>query len=316
MKAQDILNCSFPLWYVNFKEVTIDALVVKVPQVFLDYLSTDGIYLPDSDSQPHGDFGDNASTLHSQNLIQSGDNPQSVSPQESRVQNLLKTDDFKEFQDHVVQAIAELGGKVFPKLNWSSPRDACWIAVNGTLCCETFNDICLLLKSSDFIAHDLTDPFMLSSHTNCSDHPQIEYVLVLKQWMEIMPSGEYRCFVRDKNLIAISQRSSQYYSFIESEKGTITRKINRFFNRVMKPTFPNESFVFDVYLAGGSAKPLLVDINPFTTITDSLLFSWEELNGESALPEVEESRLIENIAFRHILSEGEIFFAFKYQLHH
>lgn len=304
MKAQDILNCSFPLWYNNFREVTINSLVLKVPQVFLEYLSTDGIYLPDSDGQATEEGGDDSFSLHSQNLIDPGTNQHSSSTEESTVQNILKTDDFKEFQDHVVQAIAELGGKVFPKLNWSSPRDACWISVNGSLCCETFNDICLLLKSSDFIAHDLTDPFLLSNHSNADSIPSIEYVLVLKRWLEIMPSGEYRCFVRDKQLIAITQRSSQFFSFIESEKGTITRKINRFFNRFLKPTFPNGSYVFDVYLAGGSTPPLLVDINPYTAITDSLLFSWEELNGEEVMSETEDGSLIQGIVFRHILREG------------
>lgn len=303
MKSQDILNCSFPLWYKHFKENTIESVVLKLPKVFIEYLSADGIFLPDSsDSQTQADSDE--SSDDSQNFITSGGGDHTISQAEMKVQDLVKTDEFRELQNDVVTAIAELGGKVFPKLNWSSPRDASWIAVNGSLCCETLNDICLLFKSSDFIAHDLTDPFLLSAHSNSDSVPQIEYVLVLKRWIEIIPSGEYRCFVKDKQLIAISQRSSQYFSHIESAKDSIVEKINRFFRRVAKGTFPNDSYSFDIYLPGAGQQPLLLDFNPFTNITDSLLFSWEELTGEEGMSEVAAGSLIRDVVFRCVTSEG------------
>ncbi len=52
------------------------------------------------------------------------------------------------------EAIAALGGAVVPKLNWSVPRDATWVN-GGSLKCETVGDVLLLLKSSDFVLHDL-----------------------------------------------------------------------------------------------------------------------------------------------------------------
>ena len=63
------------------------------------------------------------------------------------------------------EAIEELGGAVFPKLDWSAPRDAGFLRA-GSLKCETPGDIFLLLKGSDFVAHDLTHAF-----DACVDEP-------------------------------------------------------------------------------------------------------------------------------------------------
>jgi hypothetical protein len=72
--------------------------------------------------------------------------------------------------------LKEFGGKAFVKLNWSAPKvrlqqnlgrrvtqhrapcfqDAKWVNFAGNLRCQSVGDVLLLLKSSDFIAHDLT----------------------------------------------------------------------------------------------------------------------------------------------------------------
>lgn len=86
--------------------------------------------------------------------------------------------------------------------------------------CQTPADIYLLLKSSDFIAHDLDHAF-----DGCCDHPPaveladsignlnieeqastalrrgFEFELVLKKWFDMPKSQEWRCFVRDSTLI-------------------------------------------------------------------------------------------------------------------
>jgi hypothetical protein len=109
-------------------------------------------------------------------------------------------------EKEIEQTIAEFGGEVFPKLNWSSPRDASWIAATNTLKCQNVSDIFLLLKSSDFIAHDLAH-----AYEDCSDaaaegaegvreRPET-MDLVLRKWFDLAPSMEFRCFVRDNKLI-------------------------------------------------------------------------------------------------------------------
>ena len=48
---------------------------------------------------------------------------------------------------------------MLPKLAWSAPRDAAWIAKNTTLRCTTAGDVFLLLKTSECIAFDLTQAY-------------------------------------------------------------------------------------------------------------------------------------------------------------
>ena len=38
------------------------------------------------------------------------------------------------------------------------PQDATWMSFNGTIRCTSPYDVFLLLKSSDFVTHDLTQP--------------------------------------------------------------------------------------------------------------------------------------------------------------
>lgn len=297
--SQNILNCSFPLWFANFSEHTIDSTVIKIPPVVIEYLLADRLFLPD---------GDIESCQLGSNFTDSSLIDESYTPteEETKFKKLFMTDEFVDFQSLVVSTIAELGGKVFPKLNWSAPNDASWIAVNGILCCQNFNDVCLLLKSSEYITHDLTDPFLLSEHMNTesSQTSSIEYVLVLRKWTEISPSGEYRCFIRHNKLFAISQRSTQHFSFIEDSKAMIVRSINRFFKNVVRHKFPNSSYVLDLYLSEDNGKPTIIDFNPFVSVTDSLLFSWDELQDEVPLPEVATGELTRGIVFRSVPTEG------------
>ena len=47
-------------------------------------------------------------------------------------------------------------------LNWSCPKDATWVAFNNNLKCSNLSQLYLLLKSSDFVVHDLTSPSLIA----------------------------------------------------------------------------------------------------------------------------------------------------------
>ena len=116
---------------------------------------------------------------------------------------------------------------MFPKLNWSAPQDAAWMNM-GTLKCTAPGDIYLLLKSSDFISHDLYFPYdgcreaddkeaessaapsFSSSRTSETSSRQTaafdDYSLVLRRWCDLRPERSFRCFVRQRQLVGISQR--------------------------------------------------------------------------------------------------------------
>ena len=62
---------------------------------------------------------------------------------------------FPEFTNQIKSSVESLGGETFCKLNWSAPRDATWISLGNSLKCTTPAQVYLLLKSSEFVQHDL-----------------------------------------------------------------------------------------------------------------------------------------------------------------
>lgn len=184
---------------------------------------------------------------------------------------LPKLDEFEELAE-IESARQELGGSVFIKLNWSSPKDAKWMT--GSLKCTSLDDMILLLKSSDFITHDLLKLVEMEATQ--------KVYLSLRKWKSIRPSMEFRCFVRQDQLIGISQRyCGECYPFLAEKKPSVRREIEAFHQTLMKQSsvFPLSSFVFDVYFQEND-RLILLDFNVFDEVTDSLLFSWDELVSE------------------------------------
>ena len=194
--------------------------------------------------------------------------------------------EWPEIHEAIKAAITELDGKVVPKLNWSAPKDATWISATNSMECRTPNDIYLLLKSSNFITHDLQHPFddCVDERIDTSSDPtpqltlaDIPYNLVLRKHFIMNPSVEFRCFVRRRRLLAICQRDLNYFEFLFSMTDDLRRVIQRFFDEKLRDTFPDESYTFDVYLPPPHRKVWLIDFNPWAPRTDPLLFGWTEL---------------------------------------
>ncbi|XP_014668909.1 PREDICTED: cell division cycle protein 123 homolog [Priapulus caudatus] len=244
-------------------------IIIALPKEVLAYLQDGGtLVLPEGS-------GD-SSQLHQSNRRQHND--------EYEDENWDTEDDdtealpnFSEFDGQLRAAIDELGGSVFPRLNWSSPKDASWIAFGNTLKCKSPGDIYLLLKSSDFVTHDLTQPFSLCEDADCANATRVKYDIVLREWCEINPSTEFRCFVKGDEIIGISQRDvTSHYDFVEANQEAICRDILDFFESKIKGRFLDENYVFDAYRVG-TGNVCLLDFNPFGPVTDSLLFTWDDL---------------------------------------
>lgn len=106
---------------------------------------------------------------------------------------------------------------------------------------------------------------------------RVQYCLVLRKWTEVNPGFEFRCFVRDKCLFAVTQRDgTNFYKHIGNEKESILNDISSFYKEQLEQKFELSHFVFDVVRP---AKDIvkLVDLNPFGPCTDSILYDWEEL---------------------------------------
>eukprot|EP00434_Breviolum_minutum_P011114 symbB.v1.2.009806.t1/scaffold614.1/size180566/16 len=153
---------------------------------------------------------------------------------------------FPDLQEDVRSAIQRLNGKVLPKLNWSAPKDAQWI--HGSLKCTSPTDVFTLLKASDFISHDLCNAF---DHCNCSRKRPDAFNLVLRRWHSLHESSEFRVFVRDGQLIGISQRqTSGFFEHLlqEEEQEAIRGAISNFFEEKVRGCFPLSRFAMDLYV--------------------------------------------------------------------
>jgi hypothetical protein len=82
---------------------------------------------------------------------------------------------FPEVDTQITTAIERLGGRVTPKLTWSAPKDAVWMATTKNTLCQNSGEVTLLLKASDAVAFDLSD--MYAQCADVTDGDKFRYGL-------------------------------------------------------------------------------------------------------------------------------------------
>ncbi|KAJ3694356.1 hypothetical protein LUZ60_009836 [Juncus effusus] len=273
---EDLISCQLHKWYPNFTQHTIPTLFHSLPKSYLSYLQ--GLSENGSHSPPPFLLPKSGSVFPDFNSkIPDSDSGFPNSDSESETEVEVPT--FPDLELEIQESISSLGGKVVPKLNWSVPKDATWISPIGSLKCESFSEISLLLHSSDCVIHDLTEAL-----TSCDDfgnldksESEFEFFLGLRKWIPgLRPESEFRCFVKNKDLIAISQREvTAFYPSLLTQKDQIVNSISDFFEEIIKPKFDLKNYTFDVYLTK-KGRVVLVDFNPWGGFTLPLLFDWDE----------------------------------------
>ncbi|GAA5907048.1 hypothetical protein JCM5296_006577 [Sporobolomyces johnsonii] len=324
LHTSDVLACQFSSWYPSFKRAAPKATIIRpIPHEddFLEYLDSDGLFLPEG-SGPNGI----SELSDSEDEDDEPDEDDSDDDEPPR-----KVFSFPHLDAEIRAVLARYEGAVFPKLNWSSPQDAAWMLPGQNLKCQTPADVYLLLKSSDFISHDLDHAFdecvdfpppapsspSSSAPAPSSAQPELSeadlarltlssppqgnaappspprsptkrqrpyaFELVLKKWFDMPKSQEWRCFVRDRRLIGISQRDTTYYDFLQPEETQreLREQIGRFWEEEVREKFPLASYTFDVYLTRDRSRTFLIDFNPYSPSTDPLLFSYASLHSLS-----------------------------------
>ncbi|RLN95871.1 hypothetical protein BBJ28_00020694 [Nothophytophthora sp. Chile5] len=265
--TQQVDNCAFAAWYPQLQRVSIKGVVVPLPAEFVSLLLADGVTLPSSPVTGVEDESDEEDAASS-----------ALTEEQMAVVDVVRR--------QVEQVLVDFGGKLFPKTNWSCPRDAAWML--GTLKCTTFEDVFLLLQASDFVVHDLTQPYagcISIGHTGeeriGGSGPQESY-LVLKKWCNFLDSMLFRCFVMNHRLVGVSQRNcDEFYEFLPDQQDDLCELLYGFYRKhFRKPeggfVFPDADYSFDVYV-DKRRRVYLVDINVFGAVTDTLLFSWADL---------------------------------------
>ncbi|KAI8102196.1 hypothetical protein M9435_005802 [Picochlorum sp. BPE23] len=328
----DLVQCSIQNWYSAFQKHTFKTHIIELSDTIVTWLIADGIVLrniedafPTREKDPY-DTSDSWSTESSSSSAETGGAP----PEE-----------LAEVYARVKDAIDELGGCVIPKLQWSCPKDASWMMPNNTIQCSTADDVFLLLKSSDRIAHDVEvlqqichqssprSPLVSSTMTHNHDDddkeedeeeeemvkiPEKAHVLALRRWYDLKPGREFRCFVKNNRLIAISQRDvSCKYQHIIDHVDAIKQRIQHMYDTVIHTRFSLVNFSFDCYVPEAEhASVRIIDFNPFhhqdeedqeqqqeqehvmvSAVTNPLLFTWEDIHALSNTQD-------ERVEFRYI----------------
>ena len=105
--------------------------------------------------------------------------------------------------------------------------------------------------------------------------------LILREWQPMLAKNEYRAFVCRNRLTAICQYNHlcQFKSIGESSK-EIVGQLSEFWIKSCAPIltgkFDKNDYIIDFVMLGDDSKPdiKVVEVNPFETDTDALLFRW------------------------------------------
>ncbi|KAI0051088.1 cytoplasmic protein [Auriscalpium vulgare] len=260
----DVLAFQFSSWYPLFAALTVKSIIIRpLPADFRAYLDADGVFVPmGSDELPVEAVVDD----------QDDDQDEDDSPQYA----------FPDLDAQIRAAVRQYGA-VFPKLNFSSPKDASWLLPSSSpLKCTTPADVYLLLKSSDFITHDLSAESVFEGCVDAapSDVPTYELELVLRKWFAIDRSREMRCFVQNGVLIGISQRDTNYYDFLNEPEmqQKVQESIHKYWrDHIQAKWTATASYIFDILLTRDLARFHVLDFNPYAPRTDALLYTYDEL---------------------------------------
>jgi len=162
----------------------------------------------------------------------------------------------------------------FVRLGSRSGKDSSYAHNRGLRVTNGNAAIRILTENSRRIAYDLR----LALHHNYSPH------IFVRQWVEIPACSEFRCFMKNRELIGISQyncKNSGPISEITNNAGSIEASIRVFFE-VLREASHIDDGVFDVFVklneqaSKVSAKVQLLELNPFFHKTDACLFHWDD----------------------------------------
>ncbi|XP_061354142.1 uncharacterized protein LOC133298803 [Gastrolobium bilobum] len=287
MKEEELNRCQIQEWYPRFKSVSIKTLIHQLPESFIQYLLDDtGLFLLpvsvlNEDALPNRVHNPDEEDFEVSEG--SSDEAEEHSPPPS----------FPELELKIKESIESLGGAVFPKLNWSAPKDSAWISTARTLQCTTFSEIALLFRASDSLVHDLCHAYD-SCHDKSSSRP-VNFFLALRKWYpSLQPDMEFRCFIHEQKLVGISQREvTTFYPALLEKKNGLLLLMQGFFNNYVRARFESENYTFDVYITKNE-KVKVVDFNPWGGFTLPLLFTWDELEHIQSEDDDVEFRIVED----------------------
>ena len=140
-----------------------------------------------------------------------------------------------------------------------------WLTVSGNLRCSNADEILLLLKSSDAVAHDLCYAYAQCCDEAADAKRDTPPQLVLKRWcalrergqcgcalrlhararFHLEPAMEFRCFVRGSRLVGACQRhTADFFPFLAESRARLSEQLDAFHDEHVADAFPHPDCAF------------------------------------------------------------------------
>lgn len=184
--------------------------------------------------------------------------------------------DIADIRRRVTEAVATFPRGGFVRLGSRSPKDS-WLGQSEgfkVTAGDGLDPLRFMLDCSERVADDLAAAIA---------HDYAPHIFV-REWLEFPESLEFRCFMRGRKLVGISQYQYRDYFPELHERGERQRLqwiIETFFESQFRDACHLDDAVFDVFV---KSRPVasnvalnecrLIEINPFFQWTDPCLFDW------------------------------------------
>jgi hypothetical protein len=167
----------------------------------------------------------------------------------------------------------------YAKLSSRSPKDS-FHAFNhlAEFRCRTGRDVLNLFSGSERILDDLCRYRRLDISCN----------LLLREYQQIPPQEEWRCFIRKGKIAGVSQYfHREHFPALAADHKAIAARCFDYLESTVLPMLHIDTVVVDIWLRD---EPMVIEINPYG-LSDPCLLSYPELerNGPSFFRIVEAS---------------------------
>ncbi|CAH1173542.1 unnamed protein product [Phaedon cochleariae] len=237
LEITDFRDFSISNWYDKFKHISMETIMIELPDELLKRIQADIILADDSEEE-------------SEPELQNQDSPEPLSA---------------EFVQTFKNAMNRLNNSAFVKNNWHAPIDAKMFSFGNNLKVSNIEDVILYFTSSGVIQDDF------------SNIKGIPFCIALRKWISLHPAAEFRCIVINNVLRGITPRDwPTYYAHFKEEGPRIIEQLMSFYIENIKITFPRENYIFDVVFQYPD-RPIVVDFGPLNSKTNLYAFSWKEI---------------------------------------
>lgn len=181
--------------------------------------------------------------------------------------------DISELIGRLESAVLKFPKGAFVRLGSRSPKDAYYADVSVP-CRDGATAVQWLTGGSERMADDLH----LAIENKYAPH------VFVRQWMMLEPWQEFRCFMRARKLVGISQYFYREGPFAQTKRfeDSIKWAIEERFFPEFRAAAHLDDLVFDVFVKVHEHGPerqteiKLLEINPYFEMTDPCLFDWRD----------------------------------------